>query len=95
MSQLQSYVDCKVSVIMNDGRLVVGMLRGLDQTTNIIMQGCQERIFSEDEGVEVVDLGLYMIRGDNIAIIGLINEEADNALDLESLRGETLQPVKH
>ncbi|KAJ1724380.1 hypothetical protein LPJ53_001336 [Coemansia erecta] len=95
MSQLQTYVDHKVSVIMNDGRLVVGMLRGLDQTTNIIMQGCQERIFSEDEGVEVVDLGLYMIRGDNIAVIGLVDEEADNALDLDSLHGEPLSPIKH
>ncbi|KAI8322666.1 LSM8-like protein, U6 small nuclear RNA associated [Martensiomyces pterosporus] len=95
MSQLQTFVDQKVTVIMNDGRLVVGMLRGLDQTTNIIMQECQERVFSEDEGVEVVDLGLYLIRGDNIAVIGLVDEEADNALDLGSLRGEPLQPVKH
>ncbi|KAJ2910445.1 hypothetical protein GGI21_000870, partial [Coemansia aciculifera] len=91
MSQLQSYVHCKVAVVMNDGRLVVGILRGLDQTTNIIMQSCQERIFSVDEPVEVVDLGLYMIRGDNIAIIGLIDEDADAALDLESLRGKPLQ----
>ncbi|KAJ1963739.1 hypothetical protein GGI12_001874 [Dipsacomyces acuminosporus] len=95
MSQLQAFVDQKVSVIMNDGRLVVGMLRGLDQTTNIIMQECQERVFSEDEGVEVVDLGLYLIRGDNIAVIGLVDEEADAALDLSSLRGEPLNPVKH
>ncbi|KAJ2880501.1 hypothetical protein H4R27_004688, partial [Coemansia aciculifera] len=84
MSQLQPYVDCKVSVVMNDGRLVVGILRGLDQTTNIIMQSCQERIFSEDEAVEVVDLGLYMIRGDNIAIIGLVDEVVDAALDLDT-----------
>ncbi|KAJ2744817.1 hypothetical protein GGI20_002670 [Coemansia sp. BCRC 34301] len=95
MSQLQSYVDCKVSVVMNDGRLVVGILRGLDQTTNIIIQSCEERIFSEDEPVEVDSLGLYMIRGDNIAIIGLIDEDADAALDFDSLRGKPLQPVQH
>ncbi|KAJ2645919.1 hypothetical protein IWW40_005784 [Coemansia sp. RSA 1250] len=91
----KSYVDRKVSVIMNDGRLVVGTLRGLDQTTNIIMQGCQERIFSENESVEIVDLGLYLVRGDNIAVVGLVDEEADNALDLDSLRGEPLQSIKH
>ncbi|KAJ2675219.1 hypothetical protein GGI25_004059 [Coemansia spiralis] len=95
MSQLQSYVDHKVSVIMNDGRLVVGMLRGLDQTTNIIMQECQERIFSEDEGVEIVDLGLYLIRGDNIAVVGLVDEEADAAMDYETIRGAPLQPIRH
>ncbi|KAJ2472501.1 U6 snRNA-associated Sm-like protein [Coemansia sp. RSA 2322] len=79
---------------MTDGRLIVGTLRGLDQTTNIIVQGCQERIFSEDEPVEVVGLGLYMIRGDNIAVIGLVDEKADAALDLDSLRGEPLSPLK-
>ncbi|KAJ2171598.1 U4/U6-U5 snRNP complex subunit lsm8 [Coemansia sp. RSA 520] len=95
MSQLQPYVNHKVSVIMNDGRIVVGTLRGLDQTTNIIMQGSQERIFSEDEGVEVVDLGLYLIRGDNIAVIGLVDEELDGTLDLENLKGEPLPSLKH
>ncbi|KAJ1858719.1 U4/U6-U5 snRNP complex subunit lsm8 [Coemansia sp. RSA 1822] len=95
MSQLQPYVNQKVSVIMNDGRIVVGTLRGLDQTTNIIMQNSQERIFSEDEGVEVVDLGLYLIRGDNIAVIGLVDEELDGALDLENLKGEPLPSLKH
>ncbi|KAJ2847296.1 U4/U6-U5 snRNP complex subunit lsm8 [Coemansia brasiliensis] len=80
---------------MNDGRLVVGTLRGLDQTTNIIMQGCQERIFSENENVEIVDLGLYLVRGDNIAVVGLIDEDADNALDFDNLRGEPLQSIKH
>ncbi|ORX72421.1 hypothetical protein DL89DRAFT_221148 [Linderina pennispora] len=95
MSQLMSYVDRRVSVIMNDGRLVVGTLRGLDQMTNIIMQACQERIFSEDDGVEVVNLGLYLIRGDNIAVVGLIDEEADKELDLDALRGEPLTPLTH
>ncbi|KAJ2557162.1 hypothetical protein EV175_001513 [Coemansia sp. RSA 1933] len=90
-----TYVDRKVSVIMCDGRLVVGMLRGLDQTTNIIMQECQERVFSEDEGVESIDIGLYMIRGDNIVVVGLIDEEADAELDFENTRCAPLEPIKH
>ncbi|KAJ2344053.1 U4/U6-U5 snRNP complex subunit lsm8, partial [Coemansia sp. RSA 2618] len=56
--------------------------------------GSQERIFSEDEGVEVVDLGLYLIRGDNIAVVGLVDEELDNALDLENIKAEPLQTLK-
>ncbi|KAJ1732447.1 U6 snRNA-associated Sm-like protein [Coemansia biformis] len=95
MSQLQPYVDRKVTVVMGDGRVVVGTLRGLDQTTNIIMQGCQERVFSEDEGVEVVDLGLYLVRGDNIALIGLMDEEADAAIDLDNLKAAPLPAVRH
>ncbi|KAJ2081892.1 hypothetical protein H4R24_001988 [Coemansia sp. RSA 988] len=95
MSQLHSYVNQKVLVATNDGRILVGVLCGLDQTTNIIMQKCQERIFSEDEGVEVVDLGLYLIRGDNIAIIGLLNEKDDAELDLENTRAAPLLALKH
>ncbi|KAJ2777670.1 U6 snRNA-associated Sm-like protein [Coemansia javaensis] len=95
MSQLQPYVNQRVAVIMNDGRFVVGMLRGLDQTTNIIMQGCTERVFSESEGVEVVDLGLYLIRGDNIAVIGLVDVDVDDTLDLASICVPALPPVKY
>ncbi|KAJ2709688.1 snRNP Sm proteins [Coemansia spiralis] len=95
MSLLQPYVDRRVSLVMSDGRVVVGKLCGLDQMTNVIVRDCQERVFSEDEGVEVVDLGLYLIRGDNIAMIGLVDEDADAALDLASTRAAPLLPVRH
>lgn len=42
------------------------MLKGFDQTTNIILQDCHERVFSPTAGVEQVPLGLYIIRGDNM-----------------------------
>ena len=48
------------------GRLRQGTLRGYDQTTNMILHNAQERVFSLNEGVEVVQLGLYIIRGDNM-----------------------------
>ncbi|KAJ2772699.1 U6 snRNA-associated Sm-like protein, partial [Coemansia nantahalensis] len=89
------YIDRKVLVVMNDGRVIVGTLCGLDQTTNIIVRGCQERVFSEDEGVEVVDLGLYLVRGDNISVVGLVDEEADAAIDLASTTAAPLLPVRH
>lgn len=95
MSQLGSYVNQRVSVLMNDGRLVIGQLVGLDQTTNLIIQNAQERIFSTSASVEVVDLGLYMIRGDSIAVIGLVDENLDGGLDLDRLRGDTIPAIKH
>jgi U6 snRNA-associated Sm-like protein LSm8 len=55
-----------VSVITNDGHNFVGVLKGVDQTTNIIVSGCQERKYS-DKGVEIVNLGLiFVLRGDNM-----------------------------
>jgi U6 snRNA-associated Sm-like protein LSm8 len=44
------------------------MLKGFDQTTNIILQDCHERVFSPTAGVEQVPLGLYIIRGDNMCV---------------------------
>ncbi len=42
-----------------------GLLKGHDQTANVILQNCVERVYST-QGVESVPLGLYIIRGDNM-----------------------------
>ena len=55
-----------ISVVTCDGQNLVGNLRGFDQTTNLILDECHERVFSPDAGVEQVVLGLYIIRGDNM-----------------------------
>ena len=50
-----------------DSELTVqGKLRGSDIRTNLILSDCVEREFSEDQGVEMTPLGLYMIKGDNV-----------------------------
>lgn len=58
-------------VITQDGRTIVGELIGFDQTTNVILSNSVERIYSLDEDVEEVDLGLYVVRGDNIVRLHL------------------------
>ena len=55
-----------ISVITNDGRHIVGTLRGYDQATNLILDECHERVYREDAGVETIVLGLYVVRGDNM-----------------------------
>lgn len=76
-SLLLEYVDKRVNVITNDGRNVTGTLRGFDQVCNVILEKSIERIFSQSAGVETVTLGLYIIRGDNIAVLGEIDQEQD------------------
>ncbi|CAD7705000.1 unnamed protein product [Ostreobium quekettii] len=74
---LSKFVDCEylsagflrqavITVITNDGRVIVGTLRGYDQTTNLILEDCHERVYSTKYGVEQLVLGLYIIRGDNV-----------------------------
>ncbi|KAK3235354.1 U4/U6-U5 snRNP complex subunit lsm8 [Cymbomonas tetramitiformis] len=92
---LEPLVDATISVITNDGRNIVGVLRGFDQTTNLILDECHERVYSTKSGVEQLLLGLYIIRGDNVAVIGELDDELDSQLDLEAMRAPPLKPITH
>jgi U6 snRNA-associated Sm-like protein LSm8 len=41
-----------------------GTLVGFDQRSNVVLSESVERIYSMDEGVEEVPLGLYLVKGD-------------------------------
>ncbi len=40
------------------------MLSGYDQKSNIVLSDSKERVYSMDEGVEEIPLGLYLVKGD-------------------------------
>ncbi|XP_019765665.1 U6 snRNA-associated Sm-like protein LSm8 [Dendroctonus ponderosae] len=94
-SGLDSFVNHTVSIITSDGRNFIGTLKGFDQTINMILDESHERVYSTTTGVEQVMLGLHIIRGDNVAIIGLIDEDVDNRLNLSTIKAEPLNPVVH
>ncbi|GJQ78074.1 hypothetical protein Trydic_g2416 [Trypoxylus dichotomus] len=94
-SDLDSFVNHTVSIITSDGRNFIGTLKGFDQTINLILDESHERVYSTTTGVEQVMLGLHIIRGDNVAIIGLVDEDLDNRLNLSSIKAEPLNPVVH
>mmetsp|Transcript_18251 Transcript_18251/g.38545 ORF Transcript_18251/g.38545 Transcript_18251/m.38545 type:complete len:100 (-) Transcript_18251:416-715(-) len=93
--ELQGLVNSQVSVITNDGRTIMGTLKGLDQKLNIILEESVERVFSKEAGVEQVPLGLYIVRGDNIAVVGEIDEEIDGITDWVNMRAEPLKHIVH
>ncbi|CAK7330561.1 unnamed protein product [Dovyalis caffra] len=78
---LETLVDQTISVITNDGRNIVGVLKGFDQATNIILDESHERVYST--------------KADPISIVGELDEELDAHLDLSSLRAHPLKPVIH
>lgn len=43
--------------------------------------------------MELVPLGLYVVRGDNVAVVGLVDVAADKAIDFSSVRAPPLKPV--
>ncbi|BBN16767.1 U6 snRNA-associated Sm-like protein LSm8 [Marchantia polymorpha subsp. ruderalis] len=68
---------------------------GFGQATNLILDESHERVYSTKARVEQLVLGLYIIRGDNIEVVGELDEELDSNLDLSSLRAHPLKPVEH
>ncbi len=40
-------------------------------------------------------LGLYIIRGDNVAILGEMDEEKDSSIDLSKVKGHPIKAVVH
>ncbi|EKX50868.1 hypothetical protein GUITHDRAFT_157257 [Guillardia theta CCMP2712] len=93
--KLSSLIDSPVSIITNDGRNIIGTLKGLDQKLNVILEECYERVFSKEAGVEQVTLGLYIVRGDNIAIVGEVDEHKDSGTDWTSIKAEPLKHIVH
>lgn len=48
---LEAIMEKIAKVITNDGRVFVGVLRGMDHAMNCILSDCEERIYSDQEGV--------------------------------------------
>lgn len=94
-SKIADYLDKRVLVITQDGRTITGELKGFDQTTNIILSDSIERVFSSDEPMEEVPLGLYIVRGDHISVIGELDVDADTKIDWPSIRAEPLDEIRH
>mmetsp|Transcript_22083 Transcript_22083/g.38151 ORF Transcript_22083/g.38151 Transcript_22083/m.38151 type:complete len:98 (+) Transcript_22083:23-316(+) len=92
---LASFINKRVICLQQDGRTVIGMLRGCDQTHNIILEEAFERIFDAKAKMTSLELGVVVIRGDNVAIVGEINEGLDGKIRWEEIHGQQLKPIVH
>jgi U6 snRNA-associated Sm-like protein LSm8 len=71
-----------------------GKLAGFDPVSTLVLESCIERIFSLEGGVESVPLGVYIIRGDSVATVGLVDEAADAAINWNTITGTPIQPSR-
>jgi U6 snRNA-associated Sm-like protein LSm8 len=92
---MEAFLEKLVSVITNDGRNIIGKLIGHDNMANMILSQAIERIYSPDSELIQSELGLYIIRGDNVAVVGLIDEDVEQRIDYKTLRANPLKPVTH
>ena len=43
-------------------------MAGYDQKSNIVLSDSKERVYSIDDGVEEIPLGLYLVKGDQMYV---------------------------
>ncbi|XP_039144321.1 sm-like protein LSM1B [Dioscorea cayenensis subsp. rotundata] len=73
-TSLASYLDKKLLVLLRDGRKLLGILRSFDQFANAVLEGACERVIVGDLYCDI-HLGLYVIRGENVVLIGELDLE--------------------
>ncbi|KAF9689806.1 hypothetical protein SADUNF_Sadunf01G0130900 [Salix dunnii] len=75
-TSLASYLDKKLLVLLRDGRKLMGLLRSFDQFANAVLEGACERVIVGDLYCDI-HLGLYVIRGENVVLIGELDLERE------------------
>ncbi|WMV60108.1 hypothetical protein MTR67_053493 [Solanum verrucosum] len=68
-SSLASYLDRKIIILLRDGRELLGTFRSFDQYANIVLEGTSERVIVGNLCCDI-PLGLYIVRGENVMLIG-------------------------
>ncbi|GMM37401.1 hypothetical protein DASC09_047260 [Saccharomycopsis crataegensis] len=99
MSYLAPFQDQRVSIITTDGRFFIGLLKFFDLSTNVVLQDTKEIIIKdiqdEEDQTQVIDLGVYLIRGDCMVCCGLNDEQLENQIDWMTVEGEPLKTTKN
>ncbi len=65
-------LDQKLLVQLRDGRKIIGVLRSFDQFANLVLDQAVERIIVGGMYSDV-PLGLYMLRGENLVLMGQLD----------------------
>ncbi|GLC46661.1 hypothetical protein PLESTB_001549400 [Pleodorina starrii] len=93
---LAEELDKRLLIVLRDGRKLLGVLRSFDQFANLVIEGAVERIIVGEQYGDI-PMGLQVIRGENVVLLGRVDEEKDAPEGLtqvspdaikEALRGE-------
>ncbi|KAF3652134.1 Sm-like protein LSM1B [Capsicum annuum] len=75
-TSLASYLDKKLLVLLRDGRKLLGTLRSFDRFANAVLEGACERLIVGEIYCDI-PLGLYIIRGENVVLIGELDVDKE------------------
>eukprot|EP00578_Thalassiosira_sp_NH16_P027540 CAMPEP_0181096834 /NCGR_PEP_ID=MMETSP1071-20121207/11243_1 /TAXON_ID=35127 /ORGANISM="Thalassiosira sp., Strain NH16" /LENGTH=101 /DNA_ID=CAMNT_0023179267 /DNA_START=26 /DNA_END=331 /DNA_ORIENTATION=- len=93
-STLSEWTTKAVTVLTCDGRLITGTLQGYDQLQNLILKQSHEKVYSAESPMERVELGLFVVRGDNVAVIADCGDDKDDDGGGEEDDDVRAEPIK-
>jgi len=76
-ASLLEQLDHRILIVLRDGRHLIGKLRSFDQFMNLILEDTCERVLLVGKYCDF-PLGLYIVRGDNIVLLGEIDETKEH-----------------
>jgi U6 snRNA-associated Sm-like protein LSm1 len=88
-ASLSDQLDKRVMIVLRDGKKLIGMLRSYDQFANMVLESTVERIVVGDQFGDL-PLGLYMVRGENVVLMGEVDEDKERT---QNLRNTSLQDI--
>ena len=72
-ASLGTFIDEELLLILRDSRILCGTFRSYDQFGNILLEGTRERHIVDGSYADI-PLGTMIIRGDNVAMFGDLDE---------------------
>ena len=95
IANLQDYLESRVVVELRDKRTITGLLRSFDQFGNALLEDAQERLIHCGIFAEL-PLGIFVVRGENIALIGQVDTktEAEQTLVKRRPYAEVLEAMR-
>uniref|UniRef100_T1GW79 U6 snRNA-associated Sm-like protein LSm1 n=1 Tax=Megaselia scalaris TaxID=36166 RepID=T1GW79_MEGSC len=88
-AHLLEEVDKKLMVLLRDGRTLIGYLRSVDQFANLVLHRTIERIHVGNEYGDI-PRGVFIIRGENVVLLGEIDKEREQNLPLKEISVEEI-----
>lgn len=78
-------------MILRDGRKLHGVLRSYDQFANLVLEDTYERIYHGNTFAQDWR-GLYVIRGENVVLLGEIDLDVEDDVPLKEVDYQALEP---
>lgn len=70
-ASLIEQLDTRVLIVLREGRHLVGVLRSVDQFSNIVLEDTYERHITGNKYADRF-LGLYLVKGESLVLVGEI-----------------------